>query len=59
MQHFSTGLIRHKWDLIFSIISIINFIYELHHDLPNDLRLRILGNWEILHKISKLGGKRA
>ena len=32
-----------KWSLI-----IINKygIYELLHELPNDLRLRILGNWK-------------
>ena len=24
--------------------------YELPHDLPNDLRLRILGDWEISRK---------
>ena len=28
------------------IISNKHGIYELPHKLPNDLRLRILGNWE-------------
>ena len=28
------------------IISDKHGIYELPHDLPNDLRLRILGKWE-------------
>ena len=32
------------------ISSITNFVHELLHELPNDLRLRILGNWEILEK---------
>ena len=26
------------------------YIYELLHELPNHLRLQILGNWEILGK---------
>ena len=30
-----------KWDLI---SNIINFVYELPHALPSDLRLRVLGN---------------
>ena len=30
--------------------SIANMVYELPHKLPNDLRLRILGNKEILGK---------
>ena len=30
--------------------SIANLVYELPHELPNDLRLRILGNKEILGK---------
>ena len=33
--------------------SITNLIYELPHDLPNKLRLRIFGN---LREISILGG---
>ena len=32
------------------ISSISNLVYELPHELPNDLRLRILGNKEILGK---------
>ena len=32
------------------IASITNLVYELPHELPNDLRLRILGNEEILGK---------
>ena len=28
------------------IISNKHDIYELHHELPNDWRLMILGNWE-------------
>ena len=32
------------------ISSIANLLYELPHELPNDLRLRILGNKEILVK---------
>ena len=32
------------------ISSIANLVYELPHKLPNDLRLRILGNQEILGK---------
>ena len=30
------------------ISGIANLVYELHHKLPNDLRLSILGNKEIL-----------
>ena len=30
------------------ISSIANLVYELPHELPNDLRLRVLGNKEIL-----------
>ena len=30
--------------------SITNLVHELPHEFPNDLRLRILGNWEILEK---------
>ena len=29
---------------------IINFVYASPHELPNDLRLRILGNQKILGK---------
>ena len=32
------------------ISSISNLVYELPHELPNDLRLRILGNKKILGK---------
>ena len=32
------------------ISSIANLIYELPHEMPNDLRLRVLGNKEILGK---------
>ena len=32
------------------ISSIANLVYKLPHELPNDLRLRILGNVEILGK---------
>ena len=32
------------------ISSIANLVYELPHKLPNNLRLRILGNKEILGK---------
>ena len=35
------------------ISSITNLLYELPHELPNDLRLRKLGN---IRKISNLGG---
>ena len=33
-----------------AIITYIQVIYELAHKLPNDLRLKILGNEEILEK---------
>ena len=33
-----------------AIIAYKHGIYELPHELPNDLRLRILGNEEILGK---------
>ena len=33
------------------ISSITNWVHELPHELPNDLRLRILGNQEILEKV--------
>ena len=29
------------------IITFKHGIYEFAHDFPNDLRLKILGNWEI------------
>ena len=32
------------------ISSIINFVYELPHKMPNNLTLRMLGNYEILGK---------
>ena len=32
------------------IISIANLVHQLPQELPNDLRLRILGNKEILEK---------
>ena len=32
------------------VSSVANLVYELPHKLPNDLRLRILGNKEILRK---------
>ena len=32
------------------ISSIANLVYELPHELPNGLKLRILGNNEILRK---------
>ena len=31
-----------------------NAIYELSHELPSDLRLKILRNWKILGKITKM-----
>ena len=33
-----------------AIITYKHEIYELPHELPNDLRLRILGNYEISGK---------
>ena len=33
-----------------AVSGIANLIYELPHELPNDLRLTILGNKEILRK---------
>ena len=33
-----------------------NLVYELLNELLNDLKLMILGNKEILEKISNLGG---
>ena len=38
------------------ISSRINFVHELLHKLPNDVTLRIIGNWEIFKKIPKLTG---
>ena len=32
------------------IITYKHGIYELFHELPNDLRLRTLGNWEVSGK---------
>ena len=32
------------------IPSIANLVYELPQELPNDLIIRILGNWETLEK---------
>ena len=32
------------------IISNKHGIYKLHHELLNDVRFRILGNWEISEK---------
>ena len=29
------------------MFSVANLVYELPHELPNDIRLRILGNKEI------------
>ena len=33
-----------------AIITYKHGIYDLPHELPNDLRLRTLGNWEISGK---------
>ena len=33
-----------------AIITYKDGIYELSHEFPNDLSLRILGNWEISGK---------
>ena len=32
------------------ISSMVNYVYELPHESPNDLRIRILVNCEILEK---------
>ena len=40
------------------IPSIGNFVYELPHELPNDLRLVILGNQEILGKTQTSGNSK-
>ena len=32
------------------VVIFWNLLYELHNELPNDLRLRILGNKEIFEK---------
>ena len=39
-----------------AIITFKNGIYELPHELPNELRLSILGNKEILRKCLNLIG---
>ena len=36
-----------------AVITYKQGMYELPHELPNDLRLRISGNKEILGKVSK------
>ena len=38
-----------------AIITYKHGIYELPHELPNDLKLRILGNWKISVKFSRSG----
>ena len=38
------------WNIATLTSSIINTVYELPHELPNNLRLKILRNWEILEK---------
>ena len=38
--------------------NIIGFVYELPHELPNDLRLRILGDKKISRKSKNLVGTR-
>ena len=47
--NFSAGPIWNKKKRN-SISSITNLLYQLPHELPNDLRIRILGNLEILEK---------
>ena len=37
-----------------AIITYKRDMYELPHELLNDLRLRIVGNWEISEKSKKL-----
>ena len=37
-----------------AIITYIHDIYEFPHKLPNDLRLRIIGSWEISGKYLNL-----
>ena len=32
------------------ISSVTNLVHEWPHELLNDLRLRIIGNWEILER---------
>ena len=34
-----------------AIIAYKHDIYELRHELPNDLRFRVLGNFEILESL--------
>ena len=41
LNNYRVDLPQVKWDLI---SSIINFVYKLLRELPNDLRLTILGN---------------
>ena len=41
------------------ISSIANLVNELPHELPDDLRLRILGNNETLEKSQNLVGDTA
>ena len=41
------------------ISSIANLVNELPHELPDDLRLRILGNKEMLEKSQNLVGDTA
>ena len=41
------------------VSSIINVVYELLHELPNDLRLRILENKKILEKSENCMGRRS
>ena len=48
-----TDYFRHQnllWMVTETYIEIENLVYELPHELLNDLRLRILGNKEILEK---------
>ena len=47
ISQYRSDLPQVKGNLIFSIA---NLVYELPHELPNDLRFRILGNWKILEK---------
>ena len=47
MENFSNEPVFHMYMLYYVgkyILSILKKIYELPHELPNDLRLRILGN---------------
>ena len=47
MFYYRTDEPQAKRNVIFSIS---NLVYELPHELPSNLRLRILGNNEILGK---------